>query len=265
MSQALFIHRVSTSPSILLVTPVWNDASRLRQFGPQMAQALADSDLSVRWVIADDGSAQEEVSQLKELVAQFSTRYADLELITCSQRYRKGGAIYQAWDRNADAKWFAFVDADGAINAATVIHLLREAQSSEREGAVIGVRKNSSQNPVRRPLGRAVSFTLFTSMVRSLLGIKLLDTQCGLKVVPAASYRAVADKLYERGFVFDVELLVALAANHVHIQEVPITWSEMPGGKVHPLRDAWGMLAGVLRIRKRLHGMHYLVTPLADT
>jgi len=25
----------------------------------------------------------------------------------------------------------------------------------------------------------------------------------------------------------------------------------MPGGKVNPLRDAWGMIAGLLRIRRR--------------
>jgi hypothetical protein len=30
---------------------------------------------------------------------------------------------------------------------------------------------------------------------------------------------------------------------------VPVTWIEKKGGKVKPFRDAWGMLAALLRIR----------------
>ena len=42
---------------ILLVTPVWNDSARLAGFGATLAKALADSSLSIRWLIADDGSS----------------------------------------------------------------------------------------------------------------------------------------------------------------------------------------------------------------
>jgi len=42
---------------IVLVTPVWNDSKRLSEFGPSLAQALAASELPVRWVVADDGSS----------------------------------------------------------------------------------------------------------------------------------------------------------------------------------------------------------------
>jgi hypothetical protein len=36
-----------------------------------------------------------------------------------------------------------------------------------------------------------------------------------------------------------------------------IPWQEIPGGKVRPLHDAWGMFAGLLRIRKRLKANFY--------
>ena len=98
---------------------------------------------------------------------------------------------------------------------------------------------------------------MFTKLVHGLVGIEFEDTQCGVKVVPAAAYRAISRQLMERGFVFDVELLVALKAQGSRVEELRITWQEMPGGKVRPFRDAWGMIAGLLRIRKRLKANFY--------
>ncbi|HKK17484.1 MAG TPA: hypothetical protein VJ952_02285, partial [Opitutales bacterium] len=63
---------------------------------------------------------------------------------------------------------------------------------------------------------------------------------------------AVSANLRERGFIFDVELLLALDQAGYPVAEMRIPWREIPGGKVHPLRDAWAMIAGLGRIRRRL-------------
>jgi dolichyl-phosphate beta-glucosyltransferase len=242
---------------IVLVTPVWNDSARLQPFGEQLAAALAAADLDVRWVIADDGSCAAERTRLAALQRHFSELYEPVELICGAQRSRKGGAIYQAWDACADADLLAFVDADGAIDAATTLDLLRRACALGGESAVIAIRADSINAPVRRSCRRGLCFRLFIRMVRSLLGVHFTDTQCGAKVVPAAAFRALAPQLCERGFVFDVELLLALQRYGSAIQELPIAWSEVPGSKVAWLRDGWGMLAGLWRIRRRLQAGRY--------
>ena len=244
---------------ILLVTPVWNDSFRLSQFGPCLADALSASSLSVHWVIADDGSSKSEVARLHELIEGFTESYAFVSYVRCPHRFRKGGAIYQAWDLNNSAEWFAFVDADGAIDAASVIALLEKAQQESDRTAVVGVRQNTPDNPVERPFGRSISFKLFTLLTRALLGASFIDTQCGVKVLPASAFRSIRPRLQEHGFVFDVELLLALQQSGYRLVEVPIPWAEIPGGKVNPLRDAWGMLLGLLRIRSRLKASVYQV------
>ena len=240
-----------TEPSIALVTPVWNDSTRLAGFGPKLAEALLQSGLPVRWIVADDGSTAEEKEKVTKLVETFRATYPRVEAMLFEARSHKGGAIYAAWDACPGATWLAFVDADGAVDAPSMVHLLQAAVAAGASGGCIGGRHDSDETPLQRPLGRMLSFYVFTKLVHLLTGIRYEDTQCGAKVIPAAGYRQISANLQQRGFVFDVELLLALELAGYQIKELRIPWREMPGGKVNPLRDAWGMIAGLLRIRRR--------------
>jgi hypothetical protein len=237
---------------IVLVTPVWNDSRRLELFGPKLAQALSSSGLSVRWIVADDGSSALEQGKVTALVECLQVVYPNVEAMLFEERSRKGGAIYQAWDACPQADLLAFVDADGAIDAQSLLRLIERACERFPDAGVIGIRHDAVDTPADRPWSRALSFRIFTALVRGIVGIDFEDTQCGAKVIPAAAYRAVSSQLLERGFVFDVELLQALVAHGCEIEQMAIPWREMPGGKVKPLRDAWGMIGGLLRIRKRM-------------
>ncbi|CAA6689928.1 MULTISPECIES: glycosyltransferase [unclassified Lentimonas] len=237
---------------IVLVTPVWNDSRRLELFGPKLAQALSSSGLSVRWIVADDGSSPLEKGKISALVECMKVVYPNVEAMLFEERSRKGGAIYQAWDACPEADLLAFVDADGAIDAGSLLRLIERACEQFPNTGVIGIRRDSVDTPTDRPWSRALSFRIFAALVRGLIGIDFEDTQCGAKVIPGEAYRVVADQLMERGFVFDVELLQALVAHGCEIEQMAIPWREMPGGKVKPLRDAWGMIGGLLRIRKRM-------------
>ena len=237
--------------SIALVVPVWNDSARLAKFGPKLAEAIRDSGLPVRWVIADDGSDAPEKDTVSGLVESFCQVYPQVEVMFFDQRSHKGGAIYSAWDACPEAAWLGFVDCDGAVDASSTIRLIEEAVAAGPEGGCVGVRHDSEETPLKRPLGRMISFHLFTFLVHALVGVRYEDTQCGAKIVPGVGYRKVAGILKERGFIFDVELLFALEQAGHRLKELRIPWSEIPGGKVHPLRDAWAMIAGLLRIRRR--------------
>jgi len=238
--------------TLVLVVPVWNDSARLAEFGPKLAEAIRDSGLPVRWIVADDGSSEEEKEQVEKLAEAFSEIYPRVEAMLFDERSHKGGAIYSAWDACPEATWLGFVDCDGAVDAASTVHLMRETIAVGPASGCIGVRHNSEQTPLQRPLGRLISFYLFSFMVHALIGIRFEDTQCGAKFIPAEGYRKVSAHLRERGFIFDVELLLALDQADFTVKEMRIPWREIPGGKVHPFRDAWAMIAGLWRIRRRM-------------
>ena len=244
----------ATLPKFLLVTPVWNDSVRLEHFGVELAKALAVSGLNITWVIADDGSDIEEVQQLERLKEKFSQIYSDVLLHLHPERSFKGGAIYQSWQQFPDADYYAFVDADGAVSADELMRLLNCACSSKNlDMSFVAVRQFSGPLAVDRSLLRKATFHLFRTLVRGIVGLKWMDTQCGAKVISGRSYRAVSERLVEDGFVFDVELLATLQHGAWPITELPIMWQEIPGSKLRLWRDLWFMTGGLMRIRRRLN------------
>ena len=241
-----------TPQSIVLVTPVWNDSERLTVFGQALASALASAGLPIRWVIADDGSDADEAKRYATLHAQFEKIYPRVELLRFGVRSRKGGAVYDAWDHFRAADFYGFVDADGAVSPKAILQLIELAMQGDDDRAVIGTRPFSGSMEVHRSWLRKWLFRVFRMLVRRLVGVRFEDTQCGAKVIPGWAYRAVTDKLAERGFIFDVELLVALQQTGVEIVEEPIAWREVSGSRIRLSSDSIEMIRGLLRIRRRL-------------
>lgn len=234
---------------ILLVTPVWNDASRLAVFGVELARALAASPLPVRWVIADDGSELREHAALRALRDRFAETFPRVEVHFAAAHRGKGGVVKEAWELAPDAPWLAFVDADGSVSAAEMLGLLQKALESGK--SVLGIRKRTATTRIVESPWRGFAHRGFLMTAQFLLGLRCEDPQCGGKVLRGADYRRVAPRLLEDGLAFDSELLCALDQDGSSWLEIPVNWEEKPGGKVKPLRDAWAMLASLLRIRQR--------------
>lgn len=235
---------------ILLVTPVWNDASRLEVYGAELAKALADSPLPVRWVIADDGSAEKQHAALWELRDRFAEVFPNVEVHFAEAHRGKGGVVREAWALGPAAEWLAFVDADGSVTAEDMLGLLDQARAAG--SSVLGIRKRTATTRIVESPWRGIAHRGFLMTAQFLLGLRCEDPQCGGKVLRGDEYRRVAPKLREDGLAFDSEMLCALDRDGSTWLEIPVNWEEKAGGKVKPLRDAWAMLAALLRIRRRM-------------
>ncbi len=235
---------------ILLVTPVWKDSSRLAVYGMELATALAHFPHPVRWVIADDGPGGEEPARLNELRDRFAEIFPNVEVHLAAEHHGKGSVVREAWSLGPEAEWLAFVDADGSVTAEDLLMLIREAVISEM--TVLGIRKRTATTHIVESPWRAFAHRVFLIAVNVVLGLDCEDPQCGGKVLRGDHYRRAAGRLCENGLAFDSELLAALHAGGFGWREIPVNWEEKKGGKVKPLRDAWGMLVSLVRIRWRM-------------
>lgn len=235
------------SDEILLVTPVWNDSSRLAGFGAELAKALAESPLPIRWVIADDGSGAEEHGPLQQLTARFAMVFPRVSLHFAAGHFGKGSIVREAWASAPEAAWLAFVDADGSISPEELLRLIQTAVTSDT--SALGIRKRTPTTRLEESPWRGLIHRGYLLAARLILGLRCEDPQCGAKVLHGASYRRVASGLRENGLAFDSELLCALKRDGTDWLEVPVSWIEKKGGKVNPLFDAWKMLAALFRLR----------------
>lgn len=235
---------------ILLVTPVWNDASRLEVFGAELAKALAGSPLPFRWVIADDGSAKSQHAALLKLREGFAKDFPNVEVHFADAHRGKGGVVREAWALGPEAEWLAFVDADGSVTAEDMLGLVEKARASG--SSVLGIRKRTATTRIVESPWRGLAHRGFLMTAQFLLGLRCEDPQCGGKVLRGDDYRRIAPVLRENGLAFDSELLCALARDGSGWLEIPVNWEEKKGGKVKPLRDAWAMLGALWRVRGRM-------------
>ena len=241
---------IPSPPEIVLVTPVWNDATRLSAYGPDLAAALATSGLPLHWVVADDGSAPAEIPRLERLIHGWQTTFPTISLHAAATHHGKGAVIRDAWNRHPQARWLAFVDADGSVSATEMIRLLRSAIARGRP--VIGVRRRTDTTTVRESTWRGLVHLAYLQLAQLLLGIESSDIQCGAKVIDGPTYRNLAPDLRENGLAFDSELLAHLAATGIPWDEIPLNWEQRDGGNVTVRHDALHMATALWRIRKRL-------------
>lgn len=235
--------------SIVIVTPVWNDATRLTAFGQSLASTFAQSSLPLEWVIADDGSSENEIGRLKSLQTSLQEVFPHISLHLANAHRGKGSIIREAWDQHPDATWLAFTDADGSVSASDLLRLIDQARSHQQ--SVIGIRKRTPSTQITESLYRSFFHHGYLLVVRLFLGLRSEDLQCGAKVIRGSDYRHISNHLVEDGFPFDTELLTTLRRSGSSWLEIPVTWMEKRGGKVRPLTDAWSMFAAVIRIRDR--------------
>jgi dolichyl-phosphate beta-glucosyltransferase len=238
--------------NVHLVLPCFRESARLPAFLAPLCLEM-DRLKGVRLLAVDDGSGAEEVESVSAVIEKLRKEYSCLLPVKIlPKNVGKGGAVYAGWAESGGAEWLGFVDADGSCSAGEVARLIEMARrESSPPRALFASRVKILGRRIERQLKRHLLGRIFATMVSELLDIPVYDSQCGLKLVPAAAYQKIRPALSVNGFAFDAELLLALLHSGSEVIEVPIDWHETPGGKIKLVRDSLCMARDILTIRSR--------------
>lgn len=173
----------------------------------------------------------------------------------------KGAAILAA-AAQSQGEAFGFIDADLSANPSSFGDLLTTILAGN--DIAIGSRLMRGAAVHRGGL-RTFSSEVFNYMRRVLLGVKVEDISCGLKLTNKQG-RDILLQCKELGWFLDVEWLALAQQSHLRIAEVPIEWVEQyyPGrkSKLRVVRDGLKAFAAFARIRTRLQTHTYGKTSL---
>ena len=228
-------------PVVDVVVPVFNEeeqlAASIRRFRRYLDTRFP---LAARITIADNASTDSTwwIAQRLE---------AELEGVRSMHLDEKGRgrALRAAWSAS-DAAILAYTDVDLSTDLDALLPLVAPLLSGHSEVA-IGSRLAPGSS-VTRGLKREVISRCYNTLLRTLLGTRFRDAQCGFKAIRFDVARRLLPLVIDDAWFFDTELLVLAQRAGLRIHEVPVDWVDDPDSRVEIRATALADLRGIWRL-----------------
>ncbi len=238
-----------SDPFLSIVIPAYNEALRLGNTLARIRHYIQSKNFPVELIVVDDGSSDGTAELLREAAAH----WPGLRVLANGRNCGKGFSVRRGV-LEARGTFILFTDADLSAPIEDADKLLAALESGEptQADAAVGSRAlDRALIGVRQPRRREYAGRFFNVLVRLFTGLRIHDTQCGLKLFRRDSTRRVFESQRVTGFGFDPEVLFLIERWGGKVVEVPVRWNDNPATKVRFFRDASRMLLELVMLRWR--------------
>ncbi len=231
---------------VTIIFPAYNEEQRLPTTLSHAREHFSSlTPLTYEVLVVDDGS----IDCTKHTIDMLAAEWPQLRLISYPINRGKGYAVRRGVD-SSRGKYVLFADADGA----TPICEERKLRKALDQGVDIAVGSRTFVGQGvhrRRTLVRRLSSTAFSLLSHIVLPVGVRDTQCGFKMLRCDAARRLFDACDEDRFLFDLFILRMARLWEYAVEEIPVSWTEMPGSKVRLIADSVGMFVRLWQVRRR--------------
>lgn len=234
------------SPFLSVVIPAYNEALRIGGTLEKVRDYLQTRNYPAELIVVDDGSTDE----TRDILDEFRGRHPGVRVLVNEGNRGKGYSVRRGV-LEATGEVVLFTDADLSAPIEEANKLLAALESSGADAAVGSRALDRRLVGIRQPWFRETSGRFFNLLVRLLAGLRIRDTQCGLKLFRRASTRRAFELLRARRFGFDPELLFLIERGGGKVVEIPVRWNNSPATKVRFLRDSTRMFFDLMALRWR--------------
>jgi glycosyltransferase involved in cell wall biosynthesis len=243
--QGLKTVAASSAPFLSIVIPAFDEALRIGRSLDRIRQYLSGR-FHAEVIAVDDGSTD----HTARVVAQAAQDWPALRLLV-NERNRGKGFSVRRGVLQARGHYVLFTDSDlsAPIDQADV--LITALESTGADAAVGSRALRRDLIGVHQPLIRQAGGIFFNWTVRLLTGLKLRDTQCGLKLFRRETTRWAFEQMRGERFGFDPELLFLIQRGGGRVLEIPVRWDNDPATRFSVLRDTFQSFREVLAVRWR--------------
>ena len=237
------------NPLVEVVVPVLNEERTLRTNIETLYNFLRVQDgLQFRITIADNGSTD----RTQAIANELAEHYAAIRVVRMSERGR-GRALKQVW-LNSDADILSYMDVDLSTSLDDFMPLIKPLVNGET-GVAIGSRLSKHSRTTRGFKRDFISKT-YNKIIKTYMGTKFSDAQCGFKAIRRDVAKALLPKVTDTQWFFDTELLIKAEKTGVKIHEQPVTWVEDTDSRVKIVKTVTEDLRGLARVKKELKNIN---------
>lgn len=232
----------SAPPELSIVIPSFNEELRLPATLAQIASYIRASKRETEVIVVDDGSTD----HTSVVANSFRGEIQRLRVVANEKNRGKGYSVRHGM-MEARGRIVLFTDADLSAPIAEADKLL--AALADHDVAIGSRAMDRSLISVHQSIFREYAGIIFNFIVRAILRLPFVDTQCGFKAFRRDKCRVIFEQQRIERFGFDPELLYLARHHGLRAAEIPVRWAHSPATKVSMLRDSVQMFLDVFIIR----------------
>jgi glycosyltransferase involved in cell wall biosynthesis len=232
----------STAPELSIIIPSYNEELRLPATLERIAEYLATFGGAAEVLVVDDGSKDGTAA----VAEYFRIKIPTLRVISNSVNRGKGYSVRHGM-QEARGRIALFTDADLSApieEAGKLIDALGTHDLAIGSRAMDRSLITAHESPFREFAG-----IIFNKIVRIILWLPFVDTQCGFKAFLRERCAIIFEQQTIERFGFDPELLYLARHHGLRAVEIPVRWGHSPATKVSMLHDSIQMFVDVFTIR----------------
>ncbi len=230
------------SPKLSIVIPSFNEEKRLPATLERIAGYIRASGRETEVIVVDDGSADDTI----RVADSFRGKISNLRVVSNGQNRGKGYSVRHG-SMEARGEIVLFTDADLSAPIEEADKLF--AKMDEYDVAIGSRAMNRKLIEVHESRFRELAGIIFNRIVRVILRLPFVDTQCGFKAFRRESCKNIFEQQTIERFGFDPELLYLARHHGLRTAEVAVRWAHSPATKVNMWRDSIQMFFDVVIIR----------------
>lgn len=231
-----------TNVELSIIIPAFNEEARLPGTLRRIADYLRAKGLEFEMLVVNDGSSDGTAAAAESFRAEFPA----LRVLSNETNRGKGYSVRRGM-LEARGRLVLFTDAD---LSAPIEEAGKLFPALENHDIAIGSRAiDRSLIFARQSRFRELAGQFFNLLVRLILRLSFVDTQCGFKIFRREPCRIIFEQQRIERFGFDPELLYLARRHGLRAAEIPVRWAHSPATKVHMLRDSTRMFLDIFYIR----------------
>jgi glycosyltransferase involved in cell wall biosynthesis len=233
-------------PEVSIVIPAYNENERLAEPLQKILRYVSDTSLNAELIVVDDGSSDDTAKMAEEVFA--STPDILAKAIRYEKNRGKGFAVKTGLQAAA-ADVALFTDADLSTPIEELPKLTGPLLNGEYDVAFGSRALDRSLIGTHQPWRREQGGRVMNLIIKTMSGLRFVDTQCGFKAFNMVKFRPLLDLMTIDRFGFDVEFLFVAQHHGLRLKEVPVRWNDVAGSKVSVVRDTGRMISELNQIR----------------
>jgi dolichyl-phosphate beta-glucosyltransferase len=226
-----------------IIIPSYNEEVRLPGTLQRIAEYLPTLRMRTEVLVVDDGSTDRTAA----VAESFHGKLTGLRVLSNGTNRGKGHSVRHGM-LEAQGDMVLFTDADLSAPIEEAEKLLRPLNNGY--DVAIGSRAmDRSLISTRQSIFRETAGIIFNKIVRIVLRLPFVDTQCGFKAFRRERCRIIFEQQRIEGFGFDPELLYLARHYGLRAVEIPVRWGHSEATKVNMLGDSLKMFGDIFTIR----------------